>query len=144
MEFFKNLNAEESEVLLKFPIYITLYAANGDSHLDEAEKKAAIELSHIKTFSCDSILAEFYKEADLNFKKNIESIDANLPKEKESRNAAIKLELSNLEKIVLKLGKDNSFVMHRSMESFKRHVSKAHHNVLLDFIFPLPIQGLTD
>jgi hypothetical protein len=30
------------------------------------------------------------------------------------------------------------------MKSFKDHVSKAHHNVLVDFIFPMPIKGLSD
>jgi hypothetical protein len=30
------------------------------------------------------------------------------------------------------------------MKSFTEHVSKAHHNVLVDFILPLSIPGLTD
>jgi len=30
------------------------------------------------------------------------------------------------------------------MKSFKEHVSEAHHNVLEDFLFPIPIKGLTD
>jgi hypothetical protein len=30
------------------------------------------------------------------------------------------------------------------MKSFKEHVSKAHHNILVDFIFPMPLEGLSD
>jgi hypothetical protein len=52
--------------------------------------------------------------------------------------------LVNLEKIVLKLGEKYVSVMHSSMKSFKEHVSKAHRNVLADFLFPLPIEGITD
>jgi hypothetical protein len=48
----------------------------------------------------------------------------------------------NLDKIVLKPGQEYASIMHRSMKSFKDHVSKAHHNVLIDFIFPMPIKGL--
>ncbi len=143
MKPFINLSVEENQALLKFPAYISLLAANNDGNLDEAEKKSAIKFSHIKTFSCDPLHAEFYKEADKVFAKNIEQRDKDLPKEKDKGEDIIKNELLKLEKIVVKPGKDYASVMHRSMKSFKDHVSKAHHNVLVDFIFPMPMKGLT-
>lgn len=141
---FKNLSVQENEALLKFPAYVSLLAANSDYKLDKAEKESAIKFAHTKTFSCDPLLAEFYKEADKVFADNIEQLDKYLPKEKNSREATIKAELLKIEKIAVKLGKVYTFLMHRSMKSFKEHVSKAHHNVLVDFIFPLSIHGLTD
>lgn len=48
-----------------------------------------------------------------------------------------------LETIMMKMGKEYLSVMHRSMESFKSHVSQAHQTVLVDFIFPMLIKGLT-
>lgn len=144
MKQFSTLTKDEKEALLNFPAYITLLAANSDGLLDKAEKKEAVKLEHIKTFSADPLLAEFYKEADKVFKNNLEQLDKNLPKEKNSREAAIKKELPKLENIISKLGDDYTSVMHRSMKSFKDHVSKAHHNVLIDFIFPMPIKGLSD
>ncbi len=104
----------------------------------------AIKFAHTKTFSCDPLLANFYKEADKVFRKNLEQLEKDLPKEKDIREAAIKKDLLNLEKIIRKLGKKYSIAMHHSMKSFKDHVSKAHHNVLVDFIFPIPIPGLSD
>jgi len=142
MKSFKDLTESENNALLKFPAYITLLAANSDGILDEAEKKSAIKFSHIKTYSCDPLLDEFYKEADRDFEYNIELLNKNLPAEKHSRETAIRKEMANIEKIVLKLGKEYTSVMRRSMKSFKDHVSKAHHNVLVDFIFPLPIKGI--
>ena len=144
MKPFKNLSVQENEALLKFPAYISMLAANLDDKLDEAEKKSAIKFAHTKTFSCDPLLAIFYKEADKVLENNIEQLDKELPKEKENREAVIKKELLNLEKLVHKLGKKYTSTMHRSMKSFKEHVSKAHHNVLVDFIFPISISGLTD
>lgn len=139
----KNISEIEYEALLKFPVYISLLAANSDNKLDEAEKKSAIKFSHIKTYSCDPLLTSFYEEADKVFEKNIQRMDKDLPSGKEERDAAIKKKLLGLEKIVLKLGKEYTTVMHRSMKSFTEHVSKAHHNVLVDFIFPMPIKGIT-
>lgn len=144
MMLFKNLTKLENEALLKFPAYISLLAANGDGVLDEIEKKAAIKFSHTKTFSCEPILAEFYSEADKIFAKNITQLDKNLPKEKYQREIVLKRELFKLQRIVLKLGADYTLAMHRSMQSFKDHVSKAHHNIFVDFIFPLPIPGLSE
>lgn len=140
---FTNLTKQENESLLKFPVYISLLAATSDSKLDEAEKKSAIKFSHIKTYSSDPLLTSFYQEADKVFEKNMLQLDKDLPVKKEERVAFIKKELMDLEKIVLKLGKEYTTVMHRSMKSFKEHVSKVHHSVFVDFIFPMPIKGLT-
>ena len=142
MSLFKNLSAKENEELLKFPAYISLLAAHCDDKLDEAEKRSAIKFAHTKTFSCNPLLTEFYLEADKVFEKNIEQLDKDLPKNKDGRDAAIKKELLNLEKIVMKLGKDYVSIMRHSMKSFKEHVSRAHHNVLVDLIFPLPLPGV--
>tara|TARA_R110002049_G_scaffold191337_1_gene360250 strand:+ start:14954 stop:15388 length:435 start_codon:yes stop_codon:yes gene_type:complete len=143
MGHFKNLTESEYKTLLKFPAYISLFAADSDGKMDEAEKKEAIKFSHIKTYSSDALLVGFYNEADAVFENNVRQIDKDLPKEKHSRKSAIKFELLNLEKLVLKLGNEDRAAMHYSMKTFKEHVSQAHHSVLVDFIFPIPIKGLT-
>lgn len=143
MKSFKTLSIKEQKALLKFPAYISLLAANNDGRLDKAEKKAVVKFSHIKTFSCNPLLTDFYTEADKHFEENIEVLDKGLPEGRDMREKAIRSELAELEKIVAKLGKEYVSIMHRSMKSFKDHVSKAHHNVLLDFIFPMPIKGLS-
>lgn len=75
MEPFKNLSVQQNEALLKFPAYISLPTANNDGRLDEAEKKAAIKIAYIKTFSGDPILAAFFREADKVFENNIGQLD---------------------------------------------------------------------
>ncbi|MEP7109770.1 MAG: hypothetical protein ABI760_17370 [Ferruginibacter sp.] len=139
----ESISPKENEALLKFPVYVSLLAAISDNKLDEAAKKSAIKFSHIKTYSCDPLLTSFYEEADKVFEKNMLQLDKDLPVKNEDRVAAIKRALLDLEKIVLKFGKEYATVMHLSMKSFKEHVSKTHHNVFVDFIFPVPIEGLT-
>ena len=143
MKPFKELTESENEAPLKFPAYISLLTANKDNKLDEAEKKSAVKFSHIKTYSCNPLLSEFYEEADRVFENNIQELNEKLPVEKEQRDAAIKKELVSLEKIILTLGKDYTSAMHHSMKSFKDHVAKAHNNVITDFVVPMPIKGIT-
>ena len=144
MLVFKNLSKKENDILLKFPAYISLLAANGDGIMDDEEKKVAMKISHTKTFSCDPFLEDYYREADKVFEQNIEAIDKELPKEIYHREAALKKSLYAIERIALKLGKDYSSAMNISMRSFTEHVSKAHHNIFVDFVFPLPIPGISE
>lgn len=144
MKPFKDLSEEENKALLKLPAYISILAANGDNQLDETEKKVAIEFVHTKTFTCDERLIQFYNKADQVFKKNIEQLDSELPKEKELREVVVKKEIKKLEKIIAKLGEEYPTLMKRSMNSFTKHVINAHHNILVDFIFPIPISGLSE
>lgn len=140
---FKNLTIREHELLLQFPAYISLLAANTDGRLDTAERFSAIELAHVKTYSGDPRLQEFFAEVNKTFEKTIDELDKTLPLGKQNRQLAIKAKLLRLEKIVLKLGSEYATIIHKSMGSFKDHVSRAHHNVLVDFLFPIPIKGLS-
>ncbi|GAB1403272.1 MAG: hypothetical protein PHX54_00490 [Lentimicrobiaceae bacterium] len=142
MKPFKNLSENEYKELLKFPAYITLLAANQDGRLDETEKKAARKFAHVKTFTCTPLLSDFYEEVDKVFENQVTELDKKLPGGKENREAAIKNELYKLQTIIQKSGEVYTSTMLESMESFKDHVSKAHHNVLVDFVFPIPIKGL--
>ncbi|MEO5572227.1 MAG: hypothetical protein ABIT08_14660 [Bacteroidia bacterium] len=144
MKNLETLNQAEKEMLLKFPAYISLLAANNDEKLDETERKSAIRFSHIKTFSCNPLLSEFYQQADQVFENNITELNSKLPEGRMERENAIKNALAKLESILKKLGKDYASAMHLSMNTFKDHVSKAHRSVLERFIFPVPIKGIND
>ena len=143
MQPFENLTTHQKQELLKFPVYISLL---GSSHriLDPEEKLVAIKFAHTKAFSCQPLLADYCRDADIAFKHNLEEIESGLPKDKKNRDAVIKKELFKLEGILRKLGDEYAFIMHQSLKTFKSHVSKAHHSVIEDFILPIPIPGLTD
>ena len=144
MPVFKDLSQPEREQLLKFPVYLSLLAASKDCRLDGAEMHTAIKLTHIKTFSCDPVLADYFAEVDRNFETVANSISDQLPADRDAREFAIKRELGKLEIILRKLDTRYAAIMHESLRSYKDHVSRAHRNVLEYFIFPLPIAGITD
>jgi hypothetical protein len=141
MKTFKSLSAEQKLAFLKLPVYISLLAASGKK-LDEAEKLSAIKLAHTRSFSCEPLLAEFYMEADKEFESMIILTDKELPKELQLRETAIKRELLKLDKIIMEFGEEYTLAMHRSLKTFKEHVSNAHHSVIEDFVLPLSIPGL--
>jgi hypothetical protein len=143
MNTFENLSKTEQQEFLKFPVYISLLAANADGITDEKEKQTAIAFDHMKTYTANPKLAGFYAKADKIFTKSILAIDNELPKGKIQRDTAIKFELTKLEKLLLKFDQTYGATMHQSMKSFKEHVSAAHFNILEGFIFPVPIKGLT-
>jgi hypothetical protein len=87
---------------------------------------------------------DFCKESEMEFENNLILLDSQLPKEKKSRDAAIRKELLKLDSILLKLGEEYTTVFRQSMKTYKEHVSKAHHSVIEDFILPISIPGLTD
>lgn len=144
MKHYQDLRENEKDRLLEFPAYISLLASASEEGIDKQEKKAAVKLTHIKTFSCDPILSDFYKEAEKVFEKNITMLDHELPHNKEERKFVIRKELSNLEPILKELDAEYASALWRSMRSYKQFISRAHRNILEYFIFPMPIDGISD
>jgi len=144
MNTFEQLSKADQTAFLKFPVYISLLAANQDGTTDEQEIKTAIDFDHMKTYTCNPLLAGFYENADRVFKSNLTELDNELPKGKEDRDTAIMAKLAVLEKLLLKFDKVYAATMHQSMKSFREHVSAAHQNFIESFIFPVPIKGITE
>ncbi|MET4141694.1 hypothetical protein [Pedobacter sp. UYP1] len=143
MNTFDSLSQKEQQEFLKFPVYISLLAANKDGETDEKEKQVAIAFDHMKTYSCNPTLADFYSKADKAFEKSIIELDNELPQGEQERETAIKAALTKLEKLLLKFDETYRATMHQSMRSFTEHVSAAHFDALENLIFPIPIKGLT-
>lgn len=143
MKAFEQLSNTEQQEFLKFPVYISLLAANEYGPTDNSDIETAVEFDHMKTYTCDSLLSGFYKRADEVFKDNFTKLDNELPKGRAARSEEIKAKLASLETLLLKFDKDYAAVMHKSMKSFKDHVSTAHWNILDSFLFPISIKGIS-
>lgn len=144
MKQWHDLNERDQKQLLLYPAYISLLASTAENGIDKKEKKAALKLTHIKTFASDPILFDFYKAVEHDFEKQVNELDHDLPHSREERKHAIEHELNKLEPVLQKLDNGYSFTLRRSMKSYKNYVSKAHHTILEYFIFPLPVKGISD
>ena len=144
MNYMAMLTDSEKEQLYKLPAYISLLAAHHDGGIDEKERKAAVKLSHIKTYKCNPMLAAFYDKSDEVFEHNIAVLDDELPKDRAAREQAIRREIARLNDIIAKLGTEYATAMRQGMQTFTNYVAKAHNSVFEYFLFPMPIKGITE
>jgi hypothetical protein len=142
MTTYNKLSPTDQQELLKFPVYISLLAANADGTTDDEEKNTAVAFEHTKTYSGNPILGDFYSKSEALFKENWCQLDNELPKGKIERDKELKVLIEKAAPILQKFDPDYQKAVHKSMLAFRDHVSRAHHNVLLDFIFPIPIKGI--
>lgn len=141
---FEKLTREDRELLLKAPVLVSVLAASGDHEISSKRKADAIKLAHLKTFTADYLLLAYYKEVEKNFKQYFEdAVKKYAPFDDQSREA-LKKEINNLNDVIAKLDKEFAGTLHRSLTGYAGHVRRAERGVLPDFIFPLPIHGLTD
>ncbi|MEO6851515.1 MAG: hypothetical protein ABI166_12820 [Mucilaginibacter sp.] len=143
MNLFEQLSETELHEFLKYPVYISLLSANMDSFVSEEEKEQAIFFDDLETYNCLPLLNRFYEEAQKYYQPNLEILDNQLPKGKLERDVAIKVELRKIKELLRKIEPAEAAMMHDSMKAFKDHVSLLHDHVLDDFLFPIPIKGLT-
>ncbi len=144
MKHYSDLNESEKKQLLKLPAYMSLLTSTTEAGIDKEEKDTAVKITHVKAYSSDPILVDFYKEAESVFEKTITDLDAKLPHNREERKIAIQLELNKLESLLSKLDPDFVSALRRSIRSYDYYISKAHQNVMEYFIFPMPIDGISD
>ncbi len=143
MENLENLSPEENKQLMSAPAYISLLAATHDGEMDDTEKKVAIKLTHLKTFSSDEFLNNFYKEVETNFSSLIDDVYHTLPQDTAEREIALREKLRQIDMIISKLPVEYGQRLKHSLESYSWHVSQSHKNVSEDFLIPFQIKGLT-
>ncbi len=143
MRTFHTLSEQENQELQNFPVYISLLAMSEHETSSADVKKEAVRFAHTKTFSCDPLLIPFYQQADKDFEEKLITLNEKLPLQKTERINMIKEKLQMMEPLLNKMGEPYAGILRKSMESFKEHVSRAHHNVLAEFVFPMPMPGMT-
>ena len=143
---FEKLTKEERDLLYKAPVLVSVLASSSFNELEinKSQKTDAIKLAHLKTFTAMPLLLPYYAEVDKGFKAAFEeAIKKYFPFDDAKRND-LKKEIERVNKIIGKLDKEYAHTLRNSLDKYARHVKKAAHSVFLDFIFPVPIPGLTD
>jgi hypothetical protein len=141
---FEKLTAEEQELLLKAPVLVSVLASCSFNEVNKVQKADAIKLAHLKTFTANHLLIPYYTEVEKNFKELFEAATKKYFPFDEAKRTALKKEIEKVNHIIEKLNKEYGLVLHKSLEKYASHVKRATHTVFLDFIFPVPIHGLTD
>lgn len=138
------LTTEDREFLYKAPALVSVLASCSFKEINRVQKADAIKLSHLKTFTADPLLLSYYAEVERNFKSQFEIIAKEYYPFDENKRNALKGEIVRVNHILGKLEKTYGETLYKSLESYGKHVKKATHTIFQDFIFPVPIPGLTD
>ena len=140
---FEILNNAERALLLKAPVLVSILASCSYNEINKAQKGEAIKLSHLKTFTADPLLVPYYIEVEKNFREKFEeTIKLFLPCDEVKRNM-LKREIDRVNKLISGLDQEYAAALHKSLDGYAKHVKKAAHSIFQDFIFPMPIKGLT-
>jgi hypothetical protein len=141
---FRGLSEEEKGRLLQAPELVSVLAASGDRQIDKAGKADAIKLAHLKTFTADALLLPYYNEVDINFKRHFEAIVKQYAPFDNKTREALRKKIESLNVIIAKLDKGFATTLHASLSRYAAHVKQAQGSTLVDFLFPLPIPGLSE
>ena len=141
---FEHLADKERELLYKAPVLVSVLASCSDHKVNKTRKADAIKLAHLKTFTASPLLLPYYTEVEKSFKEQFEAeIKKYFPFD-EAKRIALKEEIDKVNALIGKLEQGYGEALRKSLEKYSTHVKKATHSVFQDFLFPLPISGLSD
>jgi hypothetical protein len=144
MKQLEKLTNEERDILFTAPVLLSVLESCSNNEVNKDQKADAIRLAHLKTFTADPLLIPFYIEVEKNFQKQFELAVKEYTPLNDTKRNEIKSKMKKINLILGKLDKDYADKLLRSFEKYERHVRKAGHSVVQDFIFPVPLPGFTD
>ena len=141
---FEKLTTEERSLLFKAPVLVSALASCTFNEVNKYQEADAIKLAHLKTFTASPLLLPYYTEVEKTFKEQFEAtIKKYFPFDEAKRND-LKREIDKVNVVIDKLDKEYAHSLYNSLKGYAKHVKKAAHSVFQDFIFPVPIPGLSD
>ncbi|WP_301927187.1 hypothetical protein [Ferruginibacter sp.] len=139
------LSKKDRDILFKAPVLLSVLASvsSNEVKINKSQKADAIKLAHLKTFTAMPILLSYYAEVEKEFKEAFEeAIQKYFPFDDAKRNE-LKKEMEKVSLVINKLDKEYAQALGKSFERYATHVKKAAHSIFQDFIFPIPIEGLS-
>jgi hypothetical protein len=141
---FEQLSQDEIALLVKAPAIISVLASIGAGEINKWEKADAIKLAQVKTFTARPKLIPYYKEVEKNFERNFEMIAKQYSPFDEKNKYALKREVYTIYNVIEKLNSEFAVELRASLRKFAEHVKKAYKGLVVNFLFPFPIPGLTE
>ena len=141
---FKKLSEEERELLYQAPALVSVLASCGTNAINETRKRDAIKLSHLKTFTANPVLLPYYQEVESGFADRFEAIARKYHPFNDEKRAELREEVNRVSEVIAKL--DNKFfaqTLYASLHRYADHIKRSTHSVFQDFMFPMPIPGLS-
>ncbi len=134
----EQLSKEDRDIILKAPAVVAILAAiSDDGEVSKHEKSESIKLSHLRTYTSDPLLHNYYSEAEKVFEENFDSIMAALPSEWKDKEDFLEKELVQLRTVLPKVNDVYARELVNSLKSFAKHVFKSNASFLDYFVLPV-------
>ncbi len=121
---FKNLNADEINLMLITPAMVTLLIAGAEGNVDEKEIDWGSKIAHFRANE-HTILQNYYQEIDKNYNDTLKQLIDVMPDDVNERSKKINTELSKLNSVLPKLDPDFAKEFYKSMLSLSTQVAQA-------------------
>lgn len=143
---FEKVSTEDRNLLAKASVLVSVLASGSfnDVKKSKSQKTYAIKLAHLKTFTAMPLLLPYYAEVEKGFKEEFEAAIRKYFPFDGAKRTGLKKEMDKTNLVITKLDKEYAEALVKSFERYTKHVKKAAHSIFQDFIFPMPIPGLTD
>lgn len=138
------LEKKDWNQILLVPVYITLIGSHHNGKLLKKEKKGAINLAHLRTFSASKNLIQYYKDVEIHFKENLEKLDQSLPDRYNDRKLILNKKLKDALTISKQLSPGYRSRLILSWESFGIHMSHVNDNFLQEMFIPVLMDVLNE
>lgn len=124
---FDLLSEAEWQFLVDVPVLITILVGEADSEIDSKEKEWGKKLSHIRSFSGDYRVQEYYKHVEKNFMGRLNEklkTYSNIHDFKEIF-LDVSNELKKVNPILKKLGNPLAAALYKTFKSFAKQIARS-------------------
>ncbi len=130
MTHFENLTPSELQQLEMAVVQISILVAGADGTIDAEEVAWADKVAHIRGYSGEEWLQEFYDQVAANFKITFNDMLKALPTDTALRQATLSTELAKLDPILAKLDSKVGYKMYHSYQTLAMSIAKASGGIL--------------
>lgn len=123
----EKLTDQETELMYKAPLLVTILIAGADDNIDKQEKESALLSStfNYQTFVEEPALENYYKSVTHNFMGKLNKLIKILPPDSISRNSIISEELEKLNVLFPKLDPEFAQLFYESLRNLANEVAKS-------------------
>ena len=130
MTHFENLTPSELQQLEIAVVQISILVAGADGTIDAEEAAWADKVTHIRSYSGEECLQEFYDQVATNFKISFNDMVKSLPTDTALRQTTLSTELAKLDPILAKLEPIVGYKMYHSYRTLAMSIAKASGGIL--------------
>ena len=132
------LTEEDKKIILRAPAIVAILAAiSDDGEVSAQEKAASIKLAHLRTYTANPMLQDYYKEVDKVFEQHFEEEMASLPEDWKDKEEYLEEKLAAMTLVLPKMNDVYAKELISSLKSFAKHVFRTGSSFLEYFVLPV-------